>query len=130
MDDDKLVMFDSNGSIRIYEPERFDEMVKTVTCQKDFVSKMDEFKSVVEQTMKIVEQLGQAIDKEKLRAIGSRNIVESESEARKRAMREAEFRHSEKQRELDRHVAEYNALVKVEQEQRSYIQKLSLSARD
>eukprot|EP00742_Colponemidia_sp_Colp-10_P026079 GILJ01031794.1.p2 GENE.GILJ01031794.1~~GILJ01031794.1.p2 ORF type:complete len:106 (-),score=25.41 GILJ01031794.1:60-377(-) len=105
-------------------------MVKTVTCQKDFVTKMDEFKSVVEQTMKIVEQLGQAIDKEKLRAIGSRNIVESESEARKRAMREAEFRHSEKQRELDRHLAEYNALLKVEQEQRSYIQKLSLSARD
>eukprot|EP00744_Colponema_vietnamica_P007232 GILI01010434.1.p1 GENE.GILI01010434.1~~GILI01010434.1.p1 ORF type:complete len:131 (-),score=29.97 GILI01010434.1:103-495(-) len=130
MEDDKLVMFDSNGSIRIYEPERFDEMVKTVTCQKDFVTKMDEFKSVVEQTMKIVEQLGQAIDKEKLRAIGSRNIVESESEARKRAMREAEFRHSEKQRELDRHLAEYNALLKVEQEQRSYIQKLSLSARD
>ena len=123
-------MFDSVGNIRIYDPERFDEMAKAVQGQRDYVEKMDQFRGIAEQTLKLVEQLGQAIEKEKLKAIGSRNIVESEAEARKRSMREAEFRHAEKQRELDRHMAEYAALQKVEQEQRASIQKLSLSARD
>eukprot|EP00758_Cryptobia_borreli_P020143 Tbor_TRINITY_DN959_c0_g1::TRINITY_DN959_c0_g1_i1::g.21131::m.21131/K16473/IFT20; intraflagellar transport protein 20 len=127
MEEDKLVMFDSSGMIRIYDPEKYEEMVKTLQCQKDYVEKMDEFVTIVAQTMKTVEQLGKAIETEKLRAIGSRNAVESEGEARKRALRDAEFRLNEKQRELDRSTAEYNALMKVEQEQRQTITRLSLS---
>jgi intraflagellar transport protein 20 len=128
MDDDKLVMFDANGAIRIYDPEKYDELMKTLNCQKDYSQKMDEFRSIVTQTMSIVQQLGQAIEKEKLRAIGSRNVVESESEARKRALRDAQLRLHEKQIELDRYVAEYSSLQKVEQEQRQIIQRLSLSS--
>ena len=120
-------MFDNNGGIRIYDPERYDEMVKTLQCQKDYVEKMDEFKGIVAQTMKVVEQLGKAIETEKLRAIGSRNAVESELDARKRATQDAEFRLAEKQRELDRLAAEHASLMKVEQEQQQVIQKLSQS---
>ena len=128
MDDDKVVVFDGNGAIRIYNPEKCDELVKTLNCEKDYVNKMDAFKAMVTQTVGIVQQLGQAIEKEKLKAIGFRNVVESEGEARKRALRDAQMRLHEKQLELDRYVAEYNALVKVEQEQRHVIQRLSLSS--
>jgi intraflagellar transport protein 20 len=128
MEEDKVVMFDVNGAIRIYDPEKYEELTKTLNCQKDYVQKMDEFKAMVNQTMGIVQQLGQAIEKEKLRAIGSRNVVESEAEARKRALLEAQIRLHEKQIELDRYIAEYNSLQKVEAEQKNIIQRLSLSS--
>lgn len=130
MDEDKVVVFDANGGIRIYDPEKFDELVKTLNTQKDYILKMDEFKGIVAQTMGIVQQLGQAIEKEKLRAIGSRNVVESETEARKRALLEAQIRLREKQIELDRYIAEYSSLQKVEAEQKAIIQRLSLSSTD
>ena len=125
MDEDRVVQFDSNGGIRVYDPELFDEAVKTIEAQGDYVEKMDQFKSVVSQTMSIVQQLGQAIEKEKLRAIGSRNVAETEAENRKRAMHEAELRLNEKQAELDRYVAEFQSLQKVETEQRNTIQRLT-----
>jgi intraflagellar transport protein 20 len=125
MDEDRVVQFDTNGQIRVYDPEAFEEMVKTIESQADYVEKMDQFKAVVGQTMSVVQQLGQAIEKEKLRAIGSRNVAESETENRKRAAREAELRLAEKQAELDRYVAEYVSLQKVELEQRNTIQRLT-----
>ena len=125
MDDDKAVVFDAHGAIRIYEPEKFDELCKTLESEANYVQKMDQFSSVVSQTMSITEQLGDAIEKEKLRAIGSRNVVESEGDARKKALSEAEFRLGEKQAELDRYIAEYQSLMKVQQEQQNVIHRLS-----
>ncbi|RNF12255.1 intraflagellar transport (IFT) protein [Trypanosoma rangeli] len=130
MDDDKLVMFDANGAIRMYDPEKFDQLLKAIEVEKRFTSHMDDFRNVVNQTMSIVEQLGKAIEHEKLRAIGSRNIVESEAEERARTVQEAQVRLREKQTELDRYIAEYDSLRKVEQEQQLIIQRLSQSTRD
>ncbi|AAZ11891.1 intraflagellar transport protein 20 [Trypanosoma equiperdum] len=130
MDDDKLVMFDANGAIRMYDPEKFDQLVKTIEVEKRFTTRMDEFKNIVNQTMSIVEQLGKAIEEEKLKAIGSRNIVESEAEERFRTVQEAQVRLREKQAELDRYIAEYDSLKKVEQEQEMYIKHLSHASRE
>lgn len=128
MEEEKVVQFDQTGAIRVYDPEKFDEAQKTFNTQRDYLEKMDQFKAVVTQTMAIVSQLGKAIEKEKLRAIGARNVVESEGEARKRALREANLRVQEKQAELDRYYAEYNALLKVEAEQKQVIHRLSFTA--
>ncbi|KAH8613823.1 putative Intraflagellar transport complex B subunit 20 [Trypanosoma vivax] len=130
MDDDKLVMFDANGAIRMYDPEKFDQMLKTIEVEKRFTTRMDDFKNIVNQTMAVVEQLGRVIEEEKLRAIGSRNIVESEAEERFRTVQEAQVRLREKQIELDRYVSEYESLKKVEQEQELLIQRLSQSTRE
>ncbi|KAG8344717.1 intraflagellar transport (IFT) protein [Trypanosoma vivax] len=130
MDDDKLVMFDANGAIRMYNPEKFDQMLKTIEVEKRFTTRMDDFKNIVNQTMAVVEQLGRVIEEEKLRAIGSRNIVESEAEERFRTVQEAQVRLREKQIELDRYVSEYESLKKVEQEQELLIQRLSQSTRE
>ncbi|KAK7201084.1 intraflagellar transport (IFT) protein [Novymonas esmeraldas] len=125
MDEDQIIMFDGNGAIRMYDPERYDELVKTVDVERRYVEKMDEFRSLVQRTMAIVQRLGEAIEAEKLKAIGSRNIVESEAEERFRAVQEAQVRLREKQMELDRYVAEYVSLKRVEQEQQTSFQHLS-----
>ncbi|CAD2218082.1 intraflagellar transport (IFT) protein [Angomonas deanei] len=126
-EENQIVMFDNNGAIRMYNPEKYDELVKTVETQKSYVGKMDEFRNVVNQTMQIVERLGKAIEQEKLKAIGARNVVESEEEERNRALQEAQVRLREKQMELDRYVAEYDSLKKVEQEQQQTFKHLSKS---
>jgi intraflagellar transport protein 20 len=128
MDEDKAVMFDAHGVIRVYDPELYEQSTKTLTTQREYVDKMDQFKSVITQSMTIVQQLGKAIEREKLRAIGARNMAESEAEARKRVIREAELRVEEQQAELDRASAEYNSLLKVEQEQQGVIQRLSFTS--
>lgn len=126
--EDNLIMFDKNGAIRMYNPEKFDEMVKTVETEKQYTERMDDFCSMVKQTMKIVEAIAKAIEEEKLRAIGNRNIVESEVEERTRMVQEAEVRLREKRMELDRYKAEYESLKKVEQLQLLHFQSLSQSA--
>lgn len=130
MDEERVVQFDQVGSIRIYDPEKYDEAVRALQTQREYLNKMDAFKSLVSQTMAIVEQLGKAIETEKLRAIGMRNAAEREVETRKQTREEALIRVQEKQIELDRAVAEYNSLQKVEQEQRAVIQRLSFSGSD
>ena len=128
MDEDKVVMFDTHGAIRVYDPTLYDEATTTLTTQREYIENMDRFKAVITQSMGIVQQLGKAIEREKLRAIGARNIAESEAEARKRVLREAQLRVEEQQAELDRAAAEYHSLVKVEQEQRAVIQRLSFTS--
>lgn len=120
-------MFDKNGAIRMYNPEKFDEMVSGIALEGQYISKMEEFRNMVTQTMTIVETLGKAIEQEKLRAIGYRNIVESETEERARMAQEAEVRLREKRLELDRYKAEYESLKKVELFQQMSFQALSQS---
>jgi hypothetical protein len=127
MDEERVVQFDDVGSIRIYDPEKFTEAVNALQTQREYLNKMDAFKSVVTQTMSLVEQLAKAIELEKLRAIGMRSVAEREAETRRSARQEALVRVQEKQTELDRAVAEYNSLLRVEQEQRAVIQRLSFS---
>ncbi|CCW68081.1 unnamed protein product [Phytomonas sp. Hart1] len=125
MSDDQLIMFDVKGAIRMFDPEKFEELVKCIDTEKEYVDKMGSFCKMVNQTMGIVKKLADAIQSEKLKAIGFRNIVESEAEERFRAVQESEQRLGEKQMELDRYVAEYESLRKVEAEQRITIQRLS-----
>lgn len=125
MSNDELIMFDQNGNIRMYDPEHFDELVKAIEVEERYVAKMGEFRNIATQTMSIVKRLGEAIEHEKMKAIGARNVVESEAEERFRALHEAQVRLREKQMELDRYVAEYESLKKVEEEQQLTFQALS-----
>lgn len=125
MEDDQLIMFDQNGAIRMYDPDKFDELLKTMETEKVYVGKMEEFRTMAVQTMEIVQKLGNAIEEEKLKAIGNRNIVESEAEERFRSEQEAHVRLREKQMELDRYIAEYDSLKKVEAEQFQTFKRLS-----
>ena len=65
------------------------------------------------------------IERAKLKAIGQRNKLESEVEDRKRQQNELRSVIDEKHAELERLRVEHQSLVKVEQEQRALIEKLS-----
>eukprot|EP00906_Rhabdomonas_costata_P038134 RCo053843 len=123
--DDKLVMFDEAAELRIYDPEKFKEALELQSLATQFNQKLKTFKDMIEGHMTAVQAQGQKIENEKLRAIGMRNKVEGEDGVRKRKQKELQQMIKEKQTELDRFVAEYNSLVKVEAEQKALIDKLS-----
>lgn len=124
-EDDRIVMFDEDCQLRIYDPEKFGEAVELQRCAQQFNEKLQQFKDMIQNHMSVVQAQGQKIENEKLRAIGMRNKVEGEKEVRKRRQRELQQAIKEKQTELDRYIAEYNSLVKLEQEQKQLIDKLS-----
>ncbi len=76
----------------------------------------------------VVEGLGsqaEVIEREKLKAIGQRAVVEMERDTRRRKGREVQALIDEKAAELARLEAEYASLLRVEQEQKELIDKLS-----
>eukprot|EP01004_Peranema_trichophorum_P010968 NODE_9809_length_563_cov_31.106818_g9171_i0.p1 GENE.NODE_9809_length_563_cov_31.106818_g9171_i0~~NODE_9809_length_563_cov_31.106818_g9171_i0.p1 ORF type:complete len:129 (-),score=24.86 NODE_9809_length_563_cov_31.106818_g9171_i0:114-500(-) len=127
MDDDKIVMFDEEGQLRIYDPIKFTESADLLAAAQQFNEKLQQFKDMIQNHMSVVQAQGQKIENEKLRAIGMRNKVEGEAEVRKRKQRELQQMIKEKQTEFDRYMAEYNSLVKVEAEQKALIDKLSFN---
>eukprot|EP00992_Anisonema_acinus_P010652 TRINITY_DN6743_c0_g1_i3.p1 TRINITY_DN6743_c0_g1~~TRINITY_DN6743_c0_g1_i3.p1 ORF type:complete len:145 (+),score=48.10 TRINITY_DN6743_c0_g1_i3:49-435(+) len=127
MDEDKIVMFDEDCQLRIFDPERFTEATELQTNAAQFNQKLQQFKDMIQNHMSVVQAQGQKIENEKLRAIGMRNKVDGESDVRKRKQRELQQLIKEKQIELDRYTAEYNSLIKVEAEQKSTTEKLSFN---
>ncbi len=65
------------------------------------------------------------IEDEKLRAVGIRNRIENEEENRKRKQQELEIQINEKKVELERLHSQSESLLKVETEQRLFIEKFS-----
>eukprot|EP01012_Entosiphon_sulcatum_P024779 TRINITY_DN3000_c0_g1_i1.p2 TRINITY_DN3000_c0_g1~~TRINITY_DN3000_c0_g1_i1.p2 ORF type:complete len:129 (-),score=44.62 TRINITY_DN3000_c0_g1_i1:268-654(-) len=127
MSDEPLVMFDEDCGLRIYDPERFSQSQELQQQSAQFTDKLQRFKDLIQNFINVVQAQGTRIENEKLRAIGMRNKVEGEGEIRKRKEHELQHLIKEKQTELDRYVAEYNAISKVEAEQRALIEKLSSS---
>lgn len=60
-----------------------------------------------------------------MQAVGARNRIEGEADARKKKKQELQTLINEKKMELERLNAQYDSLTKVEVEQKTLIEKLS-----
>ncbi|KAJ3373943.1 Intraflagellar transport protein 20, partial [Entophlyctis sp. JEL0112] len=83
MPDDLNVTFDEFSKIRILPSDQFEASESLKDECKDFTQKIDEFNSVVQGFLEILQAKAEQIEIEKLKAIGLRNRVESEMESRK-----------------------------------------------
>mmetsp|Transcript_31254 Transcript_31254/g.81989 ORF Transcript_31254/g.81989 Transcript_31254/m.81989 type:complete len:106 (+) Transcript_31254:416-733(+) len=88
---------------------------------------VQQFSDIVKNISNAVGSEANKIEKEKMRAIGLRNKVNSESENRKKRVTELQLQLTEKQAELDRLQAQMDSLVKVESEQALMLDKLKNS---
>ncbi|PRP89855.1 hypothetical protein PROFUN_00197 [Planoprotostelium fungivorum] len=117
--------FDKSGSIRVLDQEKYDTAKNLQEQCSDFVKRTDTFEKIVSSFMELVEKKARLIEAEKLKAIGLRNLVESERDVRKRKQREMQTLIQEKQAELDRYTKQYQSILQVQTEQRVLIEKLS-----
>eukprot|EP00694_Reclinomonas_americana_P003738 EC790673.1.p2 GENE.EC790673.1~~EC790673.1.p2 ORF type:complete len:117 (+),score=46.53 EC790673.1:76-426(+) len=108
-------------------PDKFAEVASLRDDCTGFTEKMDEFRKLVETAVTSVEHQVQLIERENLKAIGIRNQAEGVIEIRKRKEEELRAVIHERQVELERLTAEYESMVKLGQEQRVLIERLSNS---
>ena len=73
----------------------------------------------------VLELQATKIEEAKLKAIGARNKIEGEEDNRRKREQELKTQINEKKMMLERLVYQYESLVKVEQEQKLTIEKLS-----
>ena len=106
-------------------PPRFKQTQSLAQEANNFVNKIDEFKTTVHSLVEVLGGHADKIEKQKLKAIGQRNKVESEQENRVRQKRLLTALLAEKEAELQRYDAQYESLRKVDQDQRTMIEKLS-----
>jgi intraflagellar transport protein 20 len=122
---DKIsITFDENNQIRILESNIYNDCLSLQTESYDFISKMKQFQDIVGSLVDVLDTHASKIEQEKLRAVGLRNQVDSEPEARKKKQQELQFLINEKLAELERYTYQLESLQKVEEEQRMLIEKL------
>eukprot|EP00300_Choanocystis_sp_HF-7_P004142 c13164_g1_i2.p2 GENE.c13164_g1_i2~~c13164_g1_i2.p2 ORF type:complete len:127 (+),score=29.01 c13164_g1_i2:33-413(+) len=117
--------FDDAQRVRILEQESFADSSKLRDQCNDFVNKMAQFDGLVDAFVGKLDRRGQAIEAAKLQAIGQRLRLQGEDASKQRRRQELEALITEKQRELERFVAEGDALGRVLAQQEALLAKLN-----
>jgi len=119
------ISFDENYRIRVLDADKFAQTEKLRDECSAFTDKIQSLSGVVKTLVDAVDQQSEAIETEKLRAVGKRNLASAENDNRKRRLKEMKAMLAEKQAMLERLNGEYDSLVKVKHEQDVLISKLS-----
>eukprot|EP00619_Florenciella_sp_RCC1007_P014015 CAMPEP_0205906010 /NCGR_PEP_ID=MMETSP1325-20131115/1689_1 /ASSEMBLY_ACC=CAM_ASM_000708 /TAXON_ID=236786 /ORGANISM="Florenciella sp., Strain RCC1007" /LENGTH=133 /DNA_ID=CAMNT_0053271977 /DNA_START=71 /DNA_END=472 /DNA_ORIENTATION=+ len=119
------ICFDDESRIRVLSPEKFKHTEELAEQCTAFVNKIEDFSGTVHVLVEVLDAQAKKIELEKLKAIGQRNMVESETENRARRQLALQSQINEKMAELDRYAKQYQSLARVEAEQLALIEKLS-----
>ncbi|KAJ8967542.1 hypothetical protein NQ314_002857 [Rhamnusium bicolor] len=118
------IFFDEVDKICILEPE-----VSKLTndlkeeCQI-YTEKIDEFQKIANKFITMVEVLGKEVEKQKIKAIGARNILQSMEKQKENNQQQLQALITEKSMELERLKIQLNSLQKMEMEQNEVINQL------
>ncbi|XP_057662397.1 intraflagellar transport protein 20 homolog [Diorhabda carinulata] len=119
------IFFDEVDRICILEPE----VSKSTHELKDecqlYTEKIEEFQRLSKKYVDLVQQLGDTIEKEKMKAIGARNILQSMEKQREHNQEQLQAMVSEKTMELERLKIQLISLQKTEMEQLEIINQLT-----
>merc|ERR1712138_293282 len=119
------ISLDDSGQIRVLAADKYDEAEKlSIECNQ-FISKIREFDTLVNNVVDAVDAQGKIIESEKLKAIGFRNKLDGEEEAKAQKVAELTSIVHERKAEHERLTAQYESLLKVGAEQKTLIDKLS-----
>ena len=77
------VSFDNEGKVRVLDEEKFNQAEKLQNECNAFSGKLTEFTDTVDILVDVMASQAKKIERAKLKAIGQRNKMESESENRK-----------------------------------------------
>ncbi|CAH1800619.1 unnamed protein product [Owenia fusiformis] len=118
--------FDELNKIRVLEPEVQQQTTELKEECKDFVDKMSEFQSIVGTFIGMVDTVASEVEKEKMKAIGSRNLLKSITKQREAQQQQLQALITEKKMQLERLRVQYEHLQKEESEQNDFIEQFIL----
>ncbi|CAD5122845.1 unnamed protein product [Dimorphilus gyrociliatus] len=119
--------FDDLNAIRVLEPQISQETLELKEECHDFIEKMTEFKRIVAVFVDVINKVSEAVEKEKLKAIGSRNLLKSMEKQREAQQQQLLALLSEKKMQLERLRVQHEALQKQEAEQNDFIEQFILN---
>jgi intraflagellar transport protein 20 len=118
--------FDELNKIRVLDPEVTVQTNELKDECKDFLDKMTHFQKIVGSFIQHIDSVGNEVEKEKLKAIASRNQLKSVSKQREAQQQQLHALITEKRMQLERLRIQYDALAKQEREQTEFIEQLVL----
>ncbi|KZC07194.1 PREDICTED: intraflagellar transport protein 20 homolog [Dufourea novaeangliae] len=121
------IYIDDLSKIRVLEPEVANQTNKLKEECQNFVSNITEFQTSSEQFIEIIERLANEVEKEKMKTIGTRNLLRSMAKERDAQKQQIQAQVIEKSMELERLRIQYDSLKKIEMEQLETIEQLTVN---
>ncbi|KAI8830059.1 intraflagellar transport protein 20 [Chytriomyces cf. hyalinus JEL632] len=119
------VTFDEFSKIRILPSDQFEASDSMKDQCKEFTQQIEDFNSIVQIFLEMLQAKAEQIEAEKLKAIGLRNRVETELETRKAKRQQLQLLIKERHAELHRLKIQSDSLENVSLEQLRLIEQLS-----
>merc|ERR1712166_740354 len=116
---------DENNKIRVLAADKYRETENLKSECIDFLKKIMQFNEMVTTLIEVLDSQAQKIEDAKLKAVGVRNKIEGEEDNRRKREQELKTQINEKRLMLERLTYEYDSLVKVQNEQKIALEKLS-----
>jgi intraflagellar transport protein 20 len=117
---------DELSKVRVLEPEVAHETSELKEQCRDFVEKITEFQKIADGFILMADSLAKDVEKEKMRAIGTRNLLKSVAKQREAEQQKLQALITEKSMELERLRIQYQSLQKTQLEQQEIIDFLVL----
>ncbi|KAK8785142.1 hypothetical protein V5799_008493 [Amblyomma americanum] len=122
------IYVDELNKIRIADPDATRQTQELKDDCHKFIERMTEFQSVVDKYIAISDKLAAEVEQEKLKAIGSRNLLKSVAKDREMQQQQLQALVLEKKIELERLRIQLNALKREEAEQNDLIEQFSMQS--
>ncbi|CAH0394366.1 unnamed protein product [Bemisia tabaci] len=122
------IVFDELNKIHILDPQIFDKTLQLKNEAGQFLDAVTSFQKTVDDLIGAAEKLGEDVEKEKLKAIGSRNYIQSLSKQRETLQSELQSLIIEKSLEIERLRIEHESLLRTQVEQQEVLDALELNA--
>ncbi|CAF0713907.1 unnamed protein product [Brachionus calyciflorus] len=116
---------DELNKIRLLDPESAQQTGELKDECKDFVEKILEFQKIVKYFTEKFDEISKLVEKEKMKAIGSRNAAKSMQKQIEGQVMQLKALYVERKMELERLSHQYDSLVKKESEQLEFIQQFT-----
>ena len=120
------IYFDEMSKVRVLEPEVSQQTEELKSECKNFVDKISDFQKIVGSFIEMVDTLAKEVEKEKMKAIGSRNVLKSMAKQRETQQQQLRALIAEKQTQLERFRLQYDMLLKQEGEQNDFIEQFMM----
>ena len=118
--------FDDLNRIRVLDEDTSTNAHQLRDSCGNFVSSVEEFAEIATSFVKIFDSVGTEVEKQKLEAIGSRNLLQTCAKQRENQISRLASLIREKQVEQERLQAQYNSLLQLEASQKDFIEQFIL----
>eukprot|EP00116_Pleurobrachia_bachei_P014809 sb/3475071/ len=126
LDDNYGFDIDDINKIRVLDNETGTKTLQLREECKEFVDKIDDFQQIVNGFIELMDGLSSEVEREKLKAIGARNLLKSMAKQRESQQQQLIGLIHEKRTQLERYRIQLQSLEKAEAEQQEFIDQFVL----